>query len=60
MNEFEVGDLVKWNGWLYPMLIVGFKRDMIKIGDKKETYYRCMAGQDYIWLFESDLGLVCD
>ena len=51
----QVGDLVKWNGWLYPMLIVGFKRDVIKLGGVKETYYRCMAGSDCIWIFESDL-----
>ena len=57
----QVGDLVKWNGWLYPMIIVGFKHDVIKAGGRgeKETYYRCMAGNDYIWIFETDLELIC-
>jgi len=55
----KIGDLVKWNGWLYPMLITDLRHDVIKIGDKKETYYRCLAGEDYIWIFESDLELIC-
>ena len=55
----KVGDLVKWNGWLYPMIVVDFKHDVIKFGGQKETYYRCLAGNDYIWIFESDLELIC-
>jgi hypothetical protein len=51
----KVGDLVKWNGWRYPMIIVGLKHDVVMIGSKRETYYRCMAGNDPIWIFESDL-----
>ena len=51
----KVGDLVKWSGWKYPMLITDLKRDIIKTADERETYYRCLAGEDYIWLFESSL-----
>jgi len=55
----KVGDLVKWDGWLYPMLITDLTHDVIKRGGEKETYYRCLAGEDYIWIFESDLELIC-
>ena len=54
----QVGDLVKWNGWLYPMIIVGLRHNVYS-RNGTETYYRCLAGEDYIWIFESDLELIC-
>ena len=51
----KIGDLVKWSGWKYPILITDLRRDIVKTADKRETYYRCLAGEDYIWLFESSL-----
>ena len=54
----KVGDLVKWNGWKYPMIIVGLRHDVIMTADKRETYYRCLAGEDYIWIFESSLEAI--
>ena len=53
----QVGDLVKWSGWKYPMIIVGIRHDVYFRGGS-ETYYRCLAGEDYIWLFESSLETI--
>jgi hypothetical protein len=60
----KVGDLVKWSGWLYPILIV--KTEMVIEGmgscGKLEPYHRCLvthkSGTDFIWLFESQLELI--
>ena len=55
----KIGDLVKWNGWKYPMVIVGSKRDTIHFREgTRGTYYRCLAGEDYIWLFEDQLEAI--
>ena len=60
----KVGDLVKWNGWKYPILIVGTR--MVNNGSAKagelEPYHRCLVtkkgGTDFIWLFEDQLEVI--
>ena len=61
----KAGDLVKWSGWLYPILIVDTKMIINGMGScgKLEPYHRCLitgqrSGTDFIWLFESQLELI--
>ena len=67
----KVGDLVKWSGWKYPMLIVNVQNNIRRpIGGDlavPEKYCLCWIGApnksfcgdgEYIDLFESDLEIV--
>ena len=61
----KVGDLVKWTGWKFPILIVGTEM-LGKIGGGRQPYHRCLVStshefgvrQDFIWLFEDQLELI--
>ena len=68
----KVGDLVKWSGWKYPMLIVGVQNNIRKpmgaprVVEELEKYCRCWfggstgeeTGDCIIDLFESDLEVI--
>ena len=69
----KVGDLVKWSGWKYPMLIVGVQDNIRKPtalagAVALEKYCRCWfggstgeeTGDCIIDLFESDLEVISE
>lgn len=61
-NKMKAGDLVKWSGWKYPILVVDTKEIVNLTCGNLEPYHRCLIsnkeGTDFVWLFESQLKLI--
>jgi len=54
----KVGDLVKWSGWEYPILIVSTFHEISYPEVRRNKFCRCLRDGDYVTLLESQLELI--
>ena len=57
----QVGDLIvdKRSGHIGIVVKMDLLFDLRSATDEREPYCRCLIRGDHIWLFESDLELIC-
>ena len=57
----KVGDLIvdKRSGYIGIIVKMDLLFDMRSTTDEREPYCRCLIRGDHIWLFESDLEVIC-